>query len=360
MIQIDGSVGEGGGQILRTALSLSLATGQAFRVANIRAGREKPGLLRQHLTAVRAAAEVSGAACEGAVLGSKALTFAPGKVRPGDYHFVVGTAGSSTLVFQTVLPALMTASGKSRLVIEGGTHNTAAPPFEFIERSFLPLISRMGPTVRVELERYGFYPAGGGRFIAEIDPSPVLRPIELGERGKITSRRAVAIVANLPRHIGQREIETVAKMMDFVPQSLVIQQTQDSAGPGNVLMIELASASVVETFTSFGRLGVSAEKVAADAVRQAREYLASRAAAGEHLTDQLLLPMALAGAGSLAAVKLSLHARTNVEVISMFLPVRFDTTECDGYVRVQVQKRQFAPGEHATQDESTRPAGGHR
>ena len=204
MIRIDGSLGEGGGQILRTSLSLSLVTGKPFRIENIRAGRERPGLLRQHLTAVLAAGEVGGAEVEGATLGSTALTFAPAKVRSGEYHFAVGTAGSGTLVFQTILPALMRACGPSKITIEGGTHNQAAPPYHFLERSFVPLIERMGPKVSLRLERYGFYPAGGGRFVAEIEPVENLRSFEIGERGEITSRRVVAIVANLARHIGQR------------------------------------------------------------------------------------------------------------------------------------------------------------
>src|ERR1700722_15265155 len=161
MIEIDGSFGEGGGQVLRTALSLSLVTGQPFRIDNIRAGREKPGLLRQHLTAVLAAAEIGGATVEGATLGSTALTFSPGKVKPGEYRFAVGTAGSGTLVFQTILPALMLASAPSRITIEGGTHNHAAPPFDFLARTFVPLVERMGPKIRLQFERYGFYTAGG-------------------------------------------------------------------------------------------------------------------------------------------------------------------------------------------------------
>ncbi len=140
LIRIDGSFGEGGGQILRTALSLSLVTGRPIQIDNIRAGRERPGLLRQHLTAVLAAAEIGQAQVEGAVLGSTSIGFVPGPVKAGEYRFAVGSAGSGTLVFQTVLPALMLATGPSRLVIEGGTHNDAAPPFPFLERAFLPLV----------------------------------------------------------------------------------------------------------------------------------------------------------------------------------------------------------------------------
>jgi len=336
LIEVDGTFGEGGGQILRTSLSLSLVTGKAFRIDNIRAGREKPGLLRQHLTAVLAAAEVGGAQVEGASLGSKCLSFSPGQVRPGNYRFAVGTAGSGTLVFQTVLPALMLASGPSKVVIEGGTHNHAAPPYHFLAHSFIPLIERMGLKVQLQFERYGFYPAGGGRFSADIHPVKVLTPVQLAPRLEVTSRRVIAVVANLPHHIAQREVETAAGMLSWGPESHVIEATRESAGPGNVIMIEITSAEVTEVFTAFGQLDVSAEKVASDAAREAREYLVSQAAAGEHLTDQLLLPMALAGRGCFAALKMNLHARTNMEVIGKFLAVGFATAEMDGYTKVEI------------------------
>ena len=188
MIVIDGSAGEGGGQILRSSLALSLVTGKPFRIENIRAGRTKPGLLRQHLTALAAATQIGKAKVEGAVLGSKIVSFTPRGVTPGDYHFAVGTAGSATLVLQTVLPALMLASGPSTLVLEGGTHNPSAPPFDFISKAFLPILNRMGPCIKVELERYGFYPAGGGRFRVSINPAAQLSPIDLLTCGESRAR----------------------------------------------------------------------------------------------------------------------------------------------------------------------------
>src|SRR5690349_22119957 len=153
MLTIDGALGEGGGQVLRTSLALSAVTGKAFRIEHIRGKRSKPGLLRQHLTAVKAIAEICGARVHGAELGSRELSFEPGRVQHGEHRFAVGTAGSATLVFQTVLPALFTAQGRSRIAFEGGTHNPAAPPFEFIAQTFLPLLHRMGATVSVELAR---------------------------------------------------------------------------------------------------------------------------------------------------------------------------------------------------------------
>jgi RNA 3'-terminal phosphate cyclase (ATP) len=337
MIRIDGSSGEGGGQILRSSLSLSLATGRAFRIEDVRAKRERPGLLRQHLTAVLAAAEIGGAEVEGASLGSRTLSFIPGTVRPGEHRFVIGTAGSGTLVFQTILPALMTASAPSHITIEGGTHNLQAPPFDFLARCFLPVINRLGPKISVSLERYGFYPAGGGCFTAIIEPCDHLVPVDLAERGEITQRSVVAIVANLPRRIAQREIDTIANMLNWGTERMEIVETKNSVGPGNIALIELAtSTGVTELFCGFGRLGASAESVAAEAVKEARAYMVSEAAVGEHLADQLLLPFALAGGGVFTAEKLNRHARTNMDVISTFLPVSFATCQEGRSTRIEV------------------------
>jgi RNA 3'-terminal phosphate cyclase (ATP) len=303
---------------------------------NIRAKREKSGLLRQHLTAVLAAREIASAQVEGATLGSKTLTFTPGSVRSGSYHFAVGTAGSGTLVFQTILPALMTAFGRSEITIEGGTHNMQAPPLDFLQKAFLPVINRLGPKIEIRLEKYGFYPAGGGRFTATIEPCERLATIQLVERGEIECRSALAIVANLPRSIAQREIDTIAKLMNWDADSTEIVETKNSVGPGNIVLIELTS-NVAELFCGFGRIGASAESVASEAAGAARSYLVSGAVAGEHLADQLLLPFALAGGGVFTAEKLNRHSRTNIEIIRCFLPVDFVTTEVGGHTRVEVK-----------------------
>jgi RNA 3'-terminal phosphate cyclase (ATP) len=340
MIRIDGSSGEGGGQILRSSLSLSLATGKAFRIENVRARRDRPGLLRQHLTAVLAAAEIGGAEVEGASLGSRALTFVPRTVQPGEHRFVIGTAGSGTLVLQTILPALMTAPAASRITIEGGTHNLAAPPFDFLQRCFLPVMGRLGPKVAVNLERHGFYPAGGGCFTAVIEPCAQLFPVDLTERGEITKRRVTAIVANLSRAIAQRELDTVARLLNWEQETLEVVEAKYSVGPGNIVLIEVVtSTGVAEQFCGFGRLAASAESVATEAVKEARAYLVSNAAVAEHLADQLLLPFALAGGGMFTATRLNRHARTNMEVIATFLPVNFATREETGRIRVEVMSR---------------------
>jgi RNA 3'-terminal phosphate cyclase (ATP) len=326
MLHIDGSEGEGGGQILRTSLALSMITGTPIRIRNIRAKRARPGLMRQHLTSVQAAAQVSGARVEGAAVGSAEITFTPAKVQPGEYSFAIGTAGSTTLIVQTVLPALLCAAGPSRLSLEGGTHNPAAPPFEFLDRAFLPLVRRMGPRAEATLERAGFYPAGGGSLHVSVEPSGKLAGFDLLERGEIRERRATVVLANLPPHIGEREAREVAKLTSWDPSRIEIRRV-DSAGPGNAIVLELESEALTEVFTAFGEVGVPAEAVADKVVREMRRYLAAGVPVGEHLADQLLLPLALAGGGSYRTLPLSLHARTQVDLIPRFLDVRIEVED---------------------------------
>lgn len=327
MLEIDGSFGEGGGQIIRTSLALSLVTGKPFRVGRVRARREKPGLQRQHLTAVNAAAAVGRAEVEGAAVGAREFTFVPGEVTPGDYTFAVGTAGSTTLVLQTVLPPLMLAPAPSLLTLEGGTHNVHAPPFEFLQRTFLPLVNRTGPRVSAELFRYGFYPPGGGKFTVLVEPAQALTPFDLTERGEIISARARALVVNLPPHIGERELAVVGAMTGWGEEQLRLETSTNAISPGNVLTIELESGHLAEVFTGVGERGVRAETVAERAAQEALEYLARGAPVGEHLADQLLIPLALAGSGSFVTGPPSLHTTTNIEVIKMFLDVGIEVTQ---------------------------------
>lgn len=319
MLTIDGSQGEGGGQMLRTSLALSLVKSQPIRIVNIRAGRKKPGLLRQHLTAVNAAAEIGHAEITGAAIGSQELLFVPRRPAPGDYHFSVGTAGSATLVFQTVLPALLTASSRSTLTLEGGTHNPFAPPFDFLVKSFLPLIRRMGADVEARLETPGFYPAGGGCMTVTIEPADTLTGFDLLERGEITHQSARVLLSRLPRHIAERELNVIERKLNWPTERLSIEEVTASPGPGNVVLIEVGSAEVTEVFTSFGQRGVKAETVAVQAVQQAKDYIAANVPVGEHLADQLLLPLALAGRGTFRTMSPTQHTKTNIEVIKRLL-----------------------------------------
>lgn len=356
VIQIDGSQGEGGGQIVRSSLALSMVTGLPFSIEKVRAGRERPGLMRQHLTAVQAARQICSATVVGDVIGSDHITFHPGTVRPGDYHFAIGTAGSAALVLQTVLPPLLLADGPSRLVMEGGTHNPWAPSYDFLERAFLPLVQRMGPRVASTIERYGFYPAGGGRFVVTIEPQRHpqaasrtepslhqghLEPLDLLERGEIKSRRGRALLSNLPAHIAERECQELlrlAKWSDGHP----VCETVSAVGPGNAVLIEIVSEHITEMFVAIGEYGVSAETVVRRAIDELRAYLVSDVPVGRYLADQLLLPQAIsvwlskrAGgprSASFRTTRLSNHSLTHIDVIKAFLR---------GNIEVQQEREAF-------------------
>jgi RNA 3'-terminal phosphate cyclase (ATP) len=336
MILIDGSEGEGGGQVLRNALALSIVTGRPFRIENIRGGRERPGVMRQHVTAVEAACAISGTECEELAVGASALTFQPGAVRPGEHRFAVGTAGSTSLVLQTILPALMLADAPSRLVLEGGTHNMHAPPFDFIERVFLPIVNLMGPSVSARLDRPGFYPAGGGRIAVEIVSAPVLARLDLLERGALKRVEARALVAALPGSIAVRELEAVEAILGWPEEARLIRQLPEQVGPGNILLLQAEFEHATEIVSGFGKLGVPAQTVGEKAAKRMAGYLASKAVAGPYLADQLLLPMALAGGGSFTTVKPSRHARTAADIIRLFLDVRIRFEEKDGYYLVSI------------------------
>lgn len=324
-LELDGSQGEGGGQVLRSALSLSMCTGQPFRITNIRVKRKTPGLMRQHLTALQAAAAVCRAEVEGGQVGSMAVRFKPGRIQGGDYRFAIGTAGSCTLVFQTLLPALLQAEAPSQITLHGGTHNPFSPPFHFLERAFLPLLRRMGAEVTLVLQRYGFYPAGGGEFTAHIKPGK-LSGLGLENKGDRIQAYAESFIAGIPSHIAQRELDVVRKRMGWNDGQLILRGLPKDQGPGNALMLTVEQENVTEVLTGFGEKRVTAEAVAERTVEQLRRYLASRAAVGPYLADQLLLPLALAGGGSFTTSSLSLHTQTNAEIIQRFLNVRFAIT----------------------------------
>ena len=338
MIEIDGSKGEGGGQVLRTALTLSMITGQPFRIANIRANRSKPGLMRQHLASVKAAGEISGAKVEGDVLGSTSLTFVPGAIKAGQYDFQIGTAGSSTLVLQTVVPALLYAHGQSVVRVSGGTHNSKAPPAEFLQRAYGRAMAEMGAQLDFQLERAGFYPAGGGAVRATVQPLSAWRRLALDARGERREAFAESLVAAVPSGVAKRELDCVASAMGWSGDQLRVQTLPDHWGPGNALLITLDHEHVTEVFVAFGEKARRAEEVARDAVAQARRYIVSRAAVSEHLADQLLIPMALAGGGSFTMDVLSQHTRTNAEIVALFLPVtvRFEKRDDLNYCAVNM------------------------
>lgn len=311
--------------MLRAALTLSMVTGRPFHITDVRAGRSEPGLRRQHRTAVRGASELVAADVQGDQLGSTELVFRPGRgVRPGgDHHFDTGGAGSACLVVQTLLPALLAAGGPGRVVVDGGTHNPSAPPFEFLDRAWVPLLRKTGADVDLGLDRVGFHPGGGGRVWAEVSGGSSPLPLRLEQRGELRAIRARAHVADLPDHVGRRELSTAAAALDLREDGLeLVRHERPSGGAANVFVVEVESEAVTEVFSEHGRKGLPAEEVARRASRRVRRYLESGAPVWTHLADQLPVPLALRAGGRYRTTEFSSHARTVADVVAMFLGSR--------------------------------------
>ncbi len=340
-LKINGANGEGGGQILRSSLALAMATGQSVHLTQIRAGRPKPGLMRQHLACVLAAQKVCGAAVEGAAIGSTELRFTPGQIQAGDYAFAIGSAGSTLLVLQTVLPALMLAKAPSTVTVEGGTHNPQAPPFEHFARAFLPQVEKMGPKFTAALERHGFCPAGGGKVTVAVAPQARLSGLTLLERGALLAAKArVLLAGGLREGIADKQLALVAKDTGWEAAQLT-SEVVESIGPGNALVLEVAHEHITEVFSSLGSFERPSAQVVHGATRPLLKYLASDVAVAEHLTDQLMLPMALAAMqGQKSAFRtrgLTPHATTHVDLIRQFLPVKIQVVqEAPKSVRVEI------------------------
>lgn len=328
MIEIDGAQGEGGGQVLRTALSLAACRGVPVYVHNIRQGRKNPGLMRQHLACVRAIAAVCGAEVRGASIGSKAVMFIPGKIKAGDYRFVVGSAGSSTLVFQTVLPALLMADKPSRLTLTGGTHNPLAPSFDFIQHTFLPVLRQIGCGFDARLERYGFYPVGAGQWTVTIEPPASFRKLTLETRGQLLDVEAHCISAGIPGHVILREKQQLLRRLNWADDAVSVSQVE-SLGPGNSVMIKVRYPQITEVLESHGAMGISAERVANHTVDLLHRYQGFAAPVGHYLADQLLLPLCLGAGGSFVTGPLSGHCKTNIDVIRRMLDIDITVEEIE-------------------------------
>lgn len=317
-ITIDGRMGEGGGQVLRGALALSMALGRPFRLNNIRANRPKPGLKRQHLTCVLAAAEICGAEVDGAAMKSTELVFKPGSVRAGNYRFSIGSGGSVTLVLQAILPPLILAGGPSTLEIIGGTHVPLAPIYEYFERTLSPMLTKMGPGLKSGMLQPGFMDVGGGVVKVEVTPARKLNFLDQTLVGELKSLTGRIISYNLPETIGQREGAILSqKLRDLT--DLRIENLEDrDCGSGNFVLLELTRSSGTTIASGIARLGLPAENVARAAVGRMLSFLSSRAAADVCLADQLIVPMALAGGGRVLTEKPSSHLKTIMDLASMF------------------------------------------
>ncbi|MFQ6016022.1 MAG: RNA 3'-terminal phosphate cyclase [Anaerolineae bacterium] len=347
---INGSYGEGGGQVLRTSLTLSTLLGRPIRLENIRANRRNPGLQAQHLTGVLAVARICEAKLEEATFGSQTLTFAPqSPPQVGEYTLDVaearkgGSAGATTLVLQTLLLPLALATGKSRLTIKGGTHVAWSPPFHYIERVYLPTLKRMGVEANISIERWGWYPIGGGEIKGEIEGTEGTRGlsgIDLTERGELVRLWGISALSNLPRHIAERQktrAEDLLQAEGFEPQIEMVNAP--AKGQGTVIFLVAEYENAVAGFTSLGRRGKPAEKVAEEACQEFMAHHESDACLDPHLADQLILPMALApGPSSFTTSRITQHLLTNVWVVEQFLGVRFEVEgeeECSGKVMVK-------------------------
>ena len=338
-VQLDGSQGEGGGQILRSALSLSVITGRPVHIHNIRAGRKKPGLMRQHLSCVTAAKALGMAEVSGAELGSKTLEFAPSQNAPSQapqtWEFNIGSAGSSMLVAQTIIPILLHLRQHVAVTIIGGTHNPLAPSADYIRAVFIPILARMGAQITLVLERYGFYPAGGGRVLLQFQPS-TLQPIALMERGALQNLHASAVVQGLPHEIAERELATLQQRLKLAPEQLE-SHAVDGFGVGNTVQITAQYAHCSAAFWALGEKGRSSEAVAGDVAQQFNAYSQVSAPVDAHLADQLLLPMTLAGGGEFVCTYATPHLYTNAEVIAAFGAAEISFTPMpQGAVHVKV------------------------
>lgn len=337
-IEIDGSHGEGGGQILRTTLALAALLGRPVEIRNIRAGRKKSGLRPQHLMAVKAMTLITGATVRGAELGSVHLSFQPQKLFSGSYSLDVGTAGSVSLVLQTMLPALNFADARSQVIVTGGTHVPWSPCFHYLGGVFVPALQRMGGSVRVEISRWGWYPKGGGKVIASVSPVPELIGVDFIQRGEMLGAYLLSAVSNLPESIAERQRDQVLKRFrdhsDEVPRVDLV--TGPSPGQGTVVFLRAEFKNGAGGFTSLGKRGKPAEKVADDACSDYFGFMSSGAAVDEHLADQLVLYMAIArGRSSFITTRITEHLKTNMWVIEQFLPVRFEVDEESSRVDVQ-------------------------
>lgn len=330
---IDGSLGEGGGQVLRTSLTLALLTGRPFEMHSIRAGRKSPGLRAQHLAAVRAAAAISNAELDGDAIGSTSLRFEPGAVQSGAYTFDIGTAGSTTLLLQTLVLPLSEAAGSSQVRVVGGTHNPLAPPFEALDRSFLPALSALGHTLELTLERPGFYPRGGGAVTLHVGPSRMVHdPVDWTRRAAGVRLALHVLLGQLPRHVAEREIETVVRGLGWDRRRIdaEIVERDDVLCPGNALSLIVRGEPFDEVFTVLGERGLPAERVARRLIREAKPYLASDVPVGSHLADQLLLPLARAGGGAFRTLPPTEHARTQARLLETWLGLRIDVRAEEG------------------------------
>ena len=331
MVQLDGSLGEGGGQVLRSALALSIVTGKDVSITNIRANRSQPGLRPQHLKAVQAACEISMGLCKGASLGSRFLEFRPQAVRPGRYRFDIGTAGSTSLVLQTIFLPLSQAKVGSSITITGGTHVPASPSFHYLDYHWLPFYRRLGFEGTLRMETAGFFPEGGGKIVATVRPVGDIAPVELIQRGELKQIRGLSAAANLDRRISERQRSQILRRLgDRYPINDLRVTQLPAQNKGTMLLLLAEFEHSQACYFALGELGKPAERVADEAVNSLVAFLESDGAIDQFLADQILLPLAFAkGKSTLRTSRITNHLISNAATIKEFIPVKI---EIDGEI----------------------------
>jgi len=346
LVEVDGSFGEGGGQILRTSLALALVTGRPLRITRIRAGRKKPGLAAQHLQSVEAARAICNGDVEGASLGSTEIAFVPGDVVPGQYTFEIGTAGATSLVLHTLYLPLALAGGPSELTIRGGTHVAWSPSFHYLRDQWRPALALIGLDVEVEIRRAGYYPKGGGEILARVFPRSKVGPLKLERESTLAAAKVTVVSTRLPTHVAERQVRIAHKLLE--EEGLEVNsevEEYDGIAPGTATHVRIPTGRSGGMYTALGERGLPAEKVAARAAHQAIAFARSDAALDKCLADQLVLPLALAeGTSEYTTDEITEHLVTNAEIVSRFLPVDIDVVGAKG-----------APG-HVTITPADRPA----
>jgi RNA 3'-terminal phosphate cyclase (ATP) len=333
-LQIDGNYGEGGGQILRTTLSLSCLLKKPVEITNIRKGRKIPGLQPQHLTSVNACKSISEAEVEGNKLQSLTLKFSPQKIKGGDFTFNVAeekrSAGSTSLILQALFLPLSLSEQSSHITLLGGTHVPWSPPFDYLKEIFLPMVRKIGCQMELQIRKWGWYPKGGGEVHCVIHPVEKLASLNLTERGRLLNLTGISVVSNLPTPIAERQKNQALKILkekDFSPEIKIVQAP--SIGQGTFFFLKAEFENSVAGFGALGEIGKRAEKIAEEACQEFLEFIVTKAAVDPHLSDQLIPYLALAeGQSSFTVSRISQHLLTNVWVVQQFLPTKI-TVEGD-------------------------------
>lgn len=340
MLEIDGSYGEGGGQLVRTAVALAAMTGKTILIRNIRAKRPKSGLAAQHLTAVRAVATLCSAEVSGLEIGAGEIVFRPRQLHGGDFTFDVGTAGSVTLVLQAVLPAAIACSEPSRLSLTGGTDVKAAPPLDYFRYVLLSLLNRMTLQASVTVQRRGYYPRGGGMIEVNINPAQPLRPLCLETPGALEEINGIVHIANLPAHILERMRQTALNTLSGFPKVHIAAQAlggNDAIGQGGAIALWARTQHTLLGAAITAERGVTAERIGSETAQALRDDITAGVTLDIHASDQILIYLAMAQGPSRFLVRtLSSHAHTTMWLLQQFLPVRFHSTQIGGLIHLDV------------------------